>query len=264
MAVPLTKKLDLRQGKASIGAAIDDLGDSMGDAVLKQDMAHKRPWLLLSLAFGLSYPLASSLQWPEFVLLIWKMAAVGCLIPYALRRHHAGEFAILALILALCSLGDGLIEFSLTWGGTAFAAAHCVAIYLYSRHRRIKPMFSQKLFAASLFILTPIIAYMLPSDRSAALNLAVYGLILGGMASMAWSSNFPRYRVGMGAVLFVISDLILFAREGALADWQPARYLVWYSYYLGVFAIAVGIVQTLIKRGHYSDDGSSPVGAASD
>lgn len=234
----------------------------MSNAVLKQDMAHKRPWLLLSLAFGLSYPLAPSLQWPEFILLIWKMAAVGCLIPYALQWHHAGEFVLLALILALYTLGDGLVEYSLTQGGMAFAAAHSVAIYLYSRHRRIKTMFSQKLFAACLCIFTPIIAYMLPSDRNEALHIAAYSVLLGGMASMAWSSNFPRYRVGMGAVLFVISDLFLFARQGALTNWPPAQYLIWYSYYFGVFAIAVGIVQTLIKRGHYSDDGSSSTDAA--
>ncbi len=235
----------------------------MNDIFSGKDMAHKRPWLLLSLAIGLSYPLVSSLQWPEFAVLIWKMAALACLIPFALRRHHSGEFAILAVILALYSLGDGLIEFSLTLGGIAFAIGHIVAIYLYSRHRRIKPIFSQKLFAACLFTLTPVIGYMLPSDRGSAVNIAVYCLLLGGMASMAWSSNFPRYRVGIGAVLFVISDLILFARQDALADWQPAQYMVWYSYYLGVFAIAVGIVQTLIKRGHYSDDGSSSIGAAS-
>jgi uncharacterized membrane protein YhhN len=68
---------------------------------------------------------------------------------------------------------------------------------------------------------------------------------------MAWSSNFPRYRVGTGAVLFVISDLLIFARLGPLADSQMTNIAIWYLYYFGVLMIAVGVAQTLVKRGHY-------------
>jgi uncharacterized membrane protein YhhN len=229
----------------------------MAGLVQTPDMAHKRPWLLLSLIFGLSYPLAKTLSLPELAIIVWKMAAIGALIPYALRRHHTGEFALLATILAFCSIGDGLIILNLIWGGIAFAIAHILAIWLYSRHRRLKPMFSQKLFAISLFILTPIIAYLLPADRNLGLQIGAYALLLGAMGAMAWSSNFPRYRVGMGAVLFIVSDLIIFAQEGPLANWAPAGLIIWYTYYFGVFSIAVGVVQTLIKRGHYSDDGLS-------
>jgi uncharacterized membrane protein YhhN len=35
------------------------------------------------------------------------------------------------------------------------------------------------------------------------------------MAAAAWSSRFPRYRVGAGAVLFVISDWLIFSRMGS-------------------------------------------------
>jgi uncharacterized membrane protein YhhN len=219
--------------------------------IMGQDLAHKRPFLLASLAFGISYPLAAYLPVPGFLAVLWKMAGVALLVPYALRRHHQAEFMMLAVILGLCSLGDGLIEESLQLGAVAFAVAHATSIWLYSRHRRVKPAFSQSLLALTILIGVPVIAYLLPADRALALPVAVYSLFLSAMAAMAWSSNFPRYRVGMGAVLFVISDLLIFAEQGPLAGWKPVGLLIWYLYYFGVLMIAVGVAQTLVKRGHY-------------
>jgi hypothetical protein len=213
-----------------------------------QDLAHKRPWLLLSLLFGLTYPLAGYLAVPGIWAIVWKMAGLAFLVPYALRRHHSGEFAILACILALCAAGDGLVEIQMEYGAIAFGAAHVLAIYLYARHRRVKPVRSQQILGYTVMLATPIIAYSLGGALA-----GLYALLLGAMAAMAWTSNFPRYRVGVGAMLFVLSDLLLFAREGVLAENMAAGLGVWYSYYIGMLLIATGVVQTLVKRGHYAD-----------
>jgi uncharacterized membrane protein YhhN len=216
---------------------------------MNHDLAHKRPWLLFSLLFGISYPIAAVLDVPGIWAIIWKVAGLALLVPYALRRHHSGEFAILAGVLAFCALGDGLVEIQLELGAAAFGVAHILAIWLYLRHRRVKPVLSQTLLAAALLILTPFIAYFLGGVMA-----CVYAVLLGAMAACAWSSNFPRYRVGIGAVLFVISDLILLAREGGSIDQSIfATLSVWYTYYCGMFLIATGVVQTLIKRGHFKD-----------
>ena len=215
---------------------------------MAQDLAHKRPWLLLSLIFGITYPSAHWLNIPGIWSIIWKMGGLTFLVPYALRRHHQGNFAILAAVLALCAIGDGLVEISLELGAVAFGFAHIAAMFLYSRHRRVKPVRSQQLLALTVLIATPIIAYFLGGFLTAA-----YSVLLGLMAAAAWSSNFPRYRVGIGAMLFVASDLLLFAREGPLSGSVIAGLGVWYSYYAGMFLIATGVVQTLLKRGHYSD-----------
>jgi uncharacterized membrane protein YhhN len=216
------------------------------------DLAHKRPWLLASLICGITYPLVHIFPVPGLWALVWKVAGLSFLIPYALRRHHSGEFALLAAILAFCALGDALVEWSLELGAIGFGIAHIIAIWLYSRHRRLKAAFSQQLLALALLVCTPIIAYFLAGGLA-----AIYTVLLGGMAAMAWSSNFPRYRVGLGAVFFVVSDLLLFAREaGAINTGILAHIAVWYSYYFGMVLITVGIIQTLIKRGHYAD----PVG----
>ncbi len=219
-----------------------------------QDLAHKRPWLLASLLAGLSFPTTWLLLPIEgsFFAIIWKMAAVGLLVPFALRRHHDGEFIPLAIMLGLYALGDGLIELSMVAGAVAFAAGHLVAIWLYFKHRRVRPAFSQKLLAIAIFMMTPVIAYGLPPTGGEGIQVAAYSVILAAMAAMAWSSNFPRYRVGTGAVLFVVSDLLIFARLGPLKASQLTSIAIWYLYYFGVFLIATGIAQTLVKRGHYA------------
>ncbi len=219
-----------------------------------QDLAHKRPWLLASLVAGISFPVTWLLLPIEgnIYAIIWKMAAVGFLVPFALRRHHEGEFVSLAMILAFYALGDGLIELSMIAGALAFAAGHLIGIWLYFRHRRVSPTFSQKLLAVAILLLTPVIAYGLPPTTEEGIQVAAYSIILAAMAAMAWNSNFPRYRVGIGAILFVISDLLIFARLGPLADSELTSIAIWYLYYFGVLMIAVGVAQTLVKRGHYS------------
>jgi uncharacterized membrane protein YhhN len=222
---------------------------------MAQDLAHKRPWLLASLIAGISFP-ATWLFLPlegSLFAVIWKMAAVGLLVPFVLHRHHVGEFVPLAIILAFYALGDCLIEFSMVAGALAFAAGHLFAIWLYFRHRRVAPTFSQKLLAIAIFLLPPVIAYGLPSTADEAVQVAAYSVILAAMAAMAWSSNFPRYRVGIGAVLFVISDLLIFAELGPLANSEVSGIAIWYLYYFGVLMIAVGVAQTLVKRGHFAE-----------
>src|SRR5690606_29011967 len=102
---------------------------------------------------------------------------------------------------------------------------------------------SQKAAVAALLVLTPLIAWLLPADRAEAPSVAIYALALGAMAAGAWASVFPRYRVGSGAALFVLADLLLFAQMGPLADSPLPEYLVWPIYYLGQLLIAVGVAQ---------------------
>ncbi len=220
---------------------------------MNQDLAHKRPFLVASLLFGISYPAAENFALPELFAIIWKMAAVGFLVPYALRRHHNGDFAMIAAVLAFCALGDGLIEIEMLWGGIAFAVAHMIAIWLYVRHWRKHAAFSQRLLAITVLICAPIIAYMLPGEKNLGQQAAAYTVFVAAMAACAWSSQFPRYRVGMGAMLFVLSDLLIFAEQGPLIATPFVGLLIWYLYYGGVLLIATGVVTTLIKRGHFVD-----------
>lgn len=219
---------------------------------MSKDLAHKRPWLLASLFFGLTFPLSWQLGLPDYLSIPWKMAGVGLLIGYALRKHRMGEFLLVAGVMAFWALGDGLLELDMIWGAIAFAIGHIIAIYLFLRHQRVHPVISQKLLAIAVFVLAPVIAYFLPTDRAMGIQAAVYTLFVAGMAATAWNSNFPRYRVGLGAMAFVASDLLIFARMGPLAEAGWINLAIWALYYSGVLMIAVGVVTTMVKRGPYS------------
>ena len=92
------------------------------------------------------------------------------------------------------------------------------------------------------------LAFLLPADRAGAPGVAVYSLGLALMAATAWLSRFPRYRVGIGAVLFAVSDLLIFARMGPLADSPLPDLLIWPLYYFGQFLICTGVVGELRAR----------------
>lgn len=220
---------------------------------MNRDLAHKRPWLFASLFFGLTFPLSWQLGLPDYLSIVWKMGGVALLIGYALRKHRMGEFLLVAGVMAFWALGDGLLELDMIWGAIAFAIGHVIAIYLFLCHQRVHPVLSQKLLAIAVFVLAPVIAYFLPADRAVGIQGAVYTLFVAAMAATAWNSNFPRYRVGMGAMAFVASDLLIFAEMGSLSGAAWIDLAIWVLYYGGVLMIAVGVVTTLVKRGPYSN-----------
>ncbi len=114
---------------------------------------------------------------------------------------------------------------------------------LYVRNRRATIE-----LAVPVAIVVAMAAWLLPADRSAATGVAVYALGLGAMAGTALNSRFPRETVGMGALLFVASDLLIFARMGPLHASAVPDLLVWPLYVAGQALIAWGVVTTLAKE----------------
>ncbi|MBN8502183.1 MAG: lysoplasmalogenase, partial [Sphingomonadales bacterium] len=125
---------------------------------------------------------------------------------------------------------------------------HLIAVHLYWRHRRDRLTGSQRVAALAMLILVPLISFFLPADRAAAPGIAFYALGLAAMAASAWTSTFPRYRVGIGAVMFVLSDLLIFSRMGPLAQSPLPDLLIWPLYYFGQFLICTGVVGELSRR----------------
>ena len=214
----------------------------------RRALIEKRPWLLASLVAAISYYFVKDTQLPGLYQMAWKGAGVALLAAYAIQRHGGRDGQAMALVMAFGALGDVLIELSLYAGAIAFLFGHVTAISLYLRYRREALTLSQKAAAVALLIATPIISFLLPADRAAALGVAVYALSLGGMAACAWVSSFPRYRVGLGAVMFVASDLLIFARIGPLENTALPDLLIWPLYYFGQFLICTGVISTLRNR----------------
>jgi uncharacterized membrane protein YhhN len=216
----------------------------------KRALAEKRPLLLASFAAALAFYYLRWGPWPELYLIPLKGAAVGLLAVYLWLRHSSPDARLMAWAFGAAALGDMAfeIETDRLIGGLLFFAYHVMAMGVYLRNRRERLTPSQKAAVVAMLLLTPVIAWLMPADRAQAPNVAIYALALGAMAASAWASVFPRYRVGAGAALFLLSDLMLFAEMGPLQGNIVPQILVWPVYYLGQLLIATGIAQTLRKR----------------
>ncbi|WP_374405751.1 lysoplasmalogenase family protein [Pelagerythrobacter sp.] len=210
----------------------------------RRALVEHRPWLLAAIAAATVYFFVRDWPMGELWLILLKGAGVGFLAIYALARHASADGRLLALVMALSALGDMLLELDFLWGGAAFLASHVAAMALYLRNMRPSTAASQKALALALLAGTPLIAWLLTYDT----GVTLYALALGAMAACAWLSRFPRYRVGTGAVLFVFSDLLIFARMGPLASSALPALLIWPTYFAGQFLIATGVIQTLRRR----------------
>lgn len=205
--------------------------------------------LVLSVVAGVSYLWAGSLPLAPWAATAWKGAGVALLAVYALLRARTLDGWLIFAVMALGATGDVLLETSgLIVGAVAFLAGHIVAIALYLRNRRPKLTPSQIALAIALPPATVATAFSLPADRAMAPGIALYALGLSLMAALAWISRFSRLKTGLGAVMFVASDLLIFARGGPLAGAAWAGFAVWALYYAGQYLICVGVVPALARK----------------
>lgn len=214
----------------------------------RRALAEKRPLVFASIAAALAFYYLRAGPWPEAYLIPLKGAAVALLALYLWLRHSSPDARLMAWAFGAAALGDMAIEVDRTIGGLLFFLYHVLALGVYLRNRRPGLSPSQKWAVVALLLLTPAIAWLMPAERAQAPSVALYALALGAMAAGAWASVFPRYRVGSGAVLFVLADLLLFAEMGPLQGHIVPQVLVWPVYYLGQLLIATGVAQTLRKR----------------
>ena len=204
------------------------------------DKLHKAVWLAALLA-GLSYLFVARHD-SGALYIVWKGAGVTLLALWCVMQARQAAGWMIAAVMAFGALGDILIETSvLTAGALAFALGHIVAMVLYWQNRRAELSPSQKALAITLLIATPLVSWWLTK----APEVTFYAALLGGMAAAAWISRFPRYRTGIGAVMFVVSDWLIFARLGQLSSAVWVSYAIWLLYFGGQAMIATGVVKTL-------------------
>jgi len=207
-------------------------------------MKAERFILAAALIAGASYVFADRFDTTTSLMLLWKGAGVALLALWCAVMARETDGWLIAAVMAAGAAGDVLREAAgLSAGAAAFFVGHLVAIWLYLRNWRPVRSGSQKAVAIGLAIATPVIAWLL--TRS--IDVTFYASALGTMAAAAWASRFPRHRGGIGAVLFVASDLLIFARMGPLAGSAWTGFLIWPLYFAGQALIATGVVNTLRK-----------------
>ena len=209
-------------------------------------------WLwFAALVGGISYFFAvrQGLDGPGIHL--WKATGVGLLAVWAAANARCTDGRLIAAVMAFGALGDWALDaIGMIEGAAAFAAGHLIAIFLYLRNRRPRLTPSQKMLAMLVVPLALVIVWGMargaePSMVKAAIG---YTAIVAAMAAAAWISRFPRLRTGIGAMLFLASDLFIFAGEGGALSRDITHWLVWPLYFGGQALIVWGVVSTLSRE----------------
>lgn len=202
-----------------------------------------------ALAAGASYMLPVLADWSGPAVIAWKGAGVGLLALWAAARADRGDGWLIAAVLACGALGDVLLAaVGLEAGAVAFAAGHALAIWLYARHRRTRLTGTQRSLALLLVPASVLIVWSLLRGEADWWQAALYTAFLAVMAAMAWTSSFSRYNVGLGAILFLVSDFVIFARLGGAVPPALGALLIWPLYFTGQAMIARGVVAGLATR----------------
>jgi len=212
---------------------------------MQRAIIESRPYLLLSLLLGISYFFVKDSNIPGLYLLTWKGAPIGFLAIYCFRRLMNGDGALIGFAMLLFALGSMVLEVERIAGAVIIIFAYIAAIIFFMRHRRTQTTFSQTALTSIMVPAICFVSWALPADRSDAGPILIFSLFLAIMAAMAWSSKFTRYRVGLGAMLLVAHDLVLFATMGPWEESMIARWLIWPLFYIGLFMISTGVVRRL-------------------
>lgn len=202
---------------------------------------------------GASYFAAERLGFPNALMIMSKGSGVALLALWCARQARTVDGWLVTAVMAFGALGDMLIEWRLEAGAAAFLIGHILAMLLYFRNRRPRTSFSQRLLAA-LVVPASVFSAVTIVPPAATTGVAIYAFFVGGMAASAWTSRFPRYRTGIGALMFLASDLLIFAHMGPLSGSSLPGLLIWPLYFAGQALIAYGVVRTLSTE----DRGSTP------
>lgn len=207
-------------------------------------------WLwMLALAGGISFFVAVFLRLDGPAIWAWKTSGVGLLAVWAAANAGERDGWLIAAVLGFGALGDYLLDAKgLVVGAAAFAVGHVIATVLYLINQRAQTTPSQRLLGWLVMPATLLIVWAMLSPAAGWWHAAVYSLFVAAMAAAAWTSRFPRYRTGIGAMMFLASDLFIFTGEGGVLSKDVTMWLVWPLYFAGQALIAWGVVSTLAKE----------------
>lgn len=201
-----------------------------------------------ALIAGSSYAFADAVVADGAARVAWKGAGVGLLALWAASGARSGEGWLLAGAFAIYAAADMLLDiYGVTAGGATFAVGHLLMILLYLRHRRALGS-EDWMILGLMLVAIPLASFLLPERRADAMGVAAYGAVLGGLAAAALASAFRRDRVLLGTMLFVASDLLIFARMGALKDSAIPALGIWPLYFAGQALIVTGVAPALAGR----------------
>jgi uncharacterized membrane protein YhhN len=217
--------------------------------------------LLLSIICSFFYLITQSFQpYPGRVLLkVLSIASLAVIsfraMPESTDKPRAVEWlrdrdnVILGMALAFSSLGDALLEFDperlFIKGLLAFLIAHFIYILLFIRNRvwPLRPKRWQLALVTVVLIYSLLLSqWLAPSLGDLVGPVMLYVCVITMMVVSAILAGFSTPWVYSGVILFLISDSIL-AVNKFKAPVPMGGYLIWATYYLAQYGIAIGFLR---------------------
>jgi uncharacterized membrane protein YhhN len=165
------------------------------------------------------------------------------------RRDGGGDRWILAAALVLSCLGDVFLHLGarryFMHALAAFLLAHLAYILLFARQwpRPLHPSPAQLTLTALVLVYSVILSSWLWTGLGAqVVPVMAYAVAITAMTVSAILAGFARPYVCVGAMLFVLSDSLIAAGRFKM-PLPLAAYLIWPTYYLGQYAIAIGFLR---------------------
>jgi uncharacterized membrane protein YhhN len=204
---------------------------------------------LLSLLLATAYLVSQAWQ-PYPASFALKGLCVAILAAIAFRNASP----VLGVALALSSAGDVLLDLDperlFVYGLGLFLLVHLIYVFLFVQARRGPLTVPRSRVVAVILVLAycgGISAWLLPSLGSLMAPVAIYMCAITAMVVTAVLAGFSRPGIVWGAMLFLASDSLLAVNKFKTA--VPYRaYLVWATYYLGQYSIAIGFLNEKRRR----------------
>lgn len=178
---------------------------------------------------------------PTYVLVPWKGACTAGLalsVAVASRGPAANR---LALALAISAVADMLLAAGqLIVCGVLFSISHLIAISVFWSHRDRSAASVRRAAATMVPVASFALSWLAIRGTELPFYFALYPLLSGIMAASAIVSRFPVWLCGLGAVVFICSDVLVVAWLGVLARDPSFGFLTWLTYFVGYAMLARG------------------------
>lgn len=196
-------------------------------------------WLGALARSGIAFPALAHL--PASVLIPWKGACTLGLALSLAAASKARPIRLLAFALLISAVADMVLATkAMVAAGLLFSVSHLIAIRVFWRNRAdpITPQWRAVAVAVPMASFGLSLAAI--HGTNVPLYFALYPLLSGIMAATALLSRFPRWLCGLGATIFICSDVLVLAWLGVLARDPGFGFLTWLSYFTGYALLARG------------------------
>lgn len=217
-----------------------------------------KAFLLLSILCGVVYLVTQTIQpFPGSIAIKALSIAPLAVLAFKLLRGarpqgiewlRDRDNLILGMALSFSCLGDIFLDLPgnfFVQGLVSFLVAHFIYILLFVRNwsRPLRPNGRQLALMAGVLITSLLLSnWLSPNLGAMAKPVMVYICAITVMVISSILAGFSKPYVWVGAVLFLISDSMIAA--GRFKTPVPmAEYLVWATYYLGQYGIAIGFLR---------------------